>query len=54
MDVPPAFHTLRALPSMPPDAIRKLRRAGRLENDFSSMMRVKADPKARARSYEAV
>ena len=41
--MPPPFSELRALPSLPADEIRKLRREGRLENDFTSRLRIKGD-----------
>ncbi len=43
--LPPPFAELRALPSLPPDAIRQLRRADRLENDWTSRVCIKgAEP----------
>jgi MoaA/NifB/PqqE/SkfB family radical SAM enzyme len=39
--MPPPFQELRALPSMTPDEIRRARREGKLENDFSSRLRLK-------------
>jgi hypothetical protein len=41
--MPPPFAELRGLPSLPPDKIRELRRAGLLENDFTSMVRIKGE-----------
>jgi hypothetical protein len=41
--MPPPFADLRALPSLPPDKIRELRRAGMLENDFTSLVRIKGE-----------
>lgn len=41
--MPPPFDELRALPSLPPDTIRKLRREGLLVNDFTSRVRVKGE-----------
>jgi hypothetical protein len=41
--MPPPFAELRALPSLPPDKIRELRRAGMLENDFTSNVRIKGE-----------
>jgi hypothetical protein len=39
--LPPPFCTLRSLPSLPVEEVRRLRREGRLENDFTSLLRVK-------------
>lgn len=41
--MPPPFDELRALPSLPPDTIRKLRREGLLLNDWTSRVRVKGE-----------
>jgi MoaA/NifB/PqqE/SkfB family radical SAM enzyme len=41
--MPPPFAELRALPSLPPDKIRELRRAGMLENDFTSNVRIRGE-----------
>jgi hypothetical protein len=41
--MPPPFAELRALPSLPPDKIRQLRRDGMLENDFTSNVRIKGE-----------
>ncbi len=41
--MPPPFAELRALPSLPPDKIRQLRREGLLENDFTSNVRIKGE-----------
>jgi MoaA/NifB/PqqE/SkfB family radical SAM enzyme len=41
--MPPPFAELRALPSLPPDKIRQLRRDGMLENDFTSRLRIKGE-----------
>ncbi|HEY5074781.1 MAG TPA: hypothetical protein VII34_08805, partial [Pyrinomonadaceae bacterium] len=41
--MPPPFVELRALPSLPPDQIRRLRREGLLENDFTSNVRIKGE-----------
>jgi hypothetical protein len=41
--MPPPFAELRALPSLPPDKIRELRRQGLLENDFTSNVRIKGE-----------
>jgi MoaA/NifB/PqqE/SkfB family radical SAM enzyme len=41
--MPPPFAELRALPSLPPDKIRQLRRAGMLENDWTSSVRIKGE-----------
>jgi MoaA/NifB/PqqE/SkfB family radical SAM enzyme len=41
VSMPPPFHELRALPSLPPDSIRKLRREGMIDNDWTSRLRVK-------------
>ena len=41
--MPPPFDELRALPSLPPDTIRQLRREGKLENDFTSRVRIKGE-----------
>ncbi|HVF90600.1 MAG TPA: radical SAM protein [Blastocatellia bacterium] len=37
---PPSFKDLRDLPSIPPDLTRKLRREGRLNNDYTSLLRI--------------
>jgi MoaA/NifB/PqqE/SkfB family radical SAM enzyme len=42
-DMPPPFDELRALPSLPPDTIRQLRRDGLLENDWTSRVRIKGE-----------
>ncbi len=41
--MPPPFAELRALPSLPPDTIRQLRREGALENDWTSRLRIKGE-----------
>ena len=41
--MPPPFSELRAMPSLPPDTIRKLRAEGRIENDWTSRARVTGD-----------
>jgi hypothetical protein len=41
--MPPPFAELRAIPSLPPDKIRELRRQGLLENDFTSNVRIKGE-----------
>jgi hypothetical protein len=41
--MPPPFDELRALPSLPPDKIRELRRQGRLVNDWTSRVRIKGE-----------
>jgi len=41
--MPPPFAELRALPSLPPDKIRELRRQGLLENDWTSSVRIKGE-----------
>jgi MoaA/NifB/PqqE/SkfB family radical SAM enzyme len=41
--MPPPFAELRALPSLPPDKIRQLRREGLLENDWTSSVRIKGE-----------
>lgn len=41
--MPPPFAELRALPSLPPDKIRQLRREGRLEHDWTSRLRIKGE-----------
>jgi hypothetical protein len=41
--MPPPFAELRALPSLPPDKIRQLRREGMLENDWTSSVRIKGE-----------
>jgi hypothetical protein len=41
--MPPPFAELRALPSLPPDKIRQLRREGLLENDFTSNVRIRGE-----------
>src|SRR6266550_388701 len=41
--MPPPFDELRALPSLPPDTIRRLRREGMLENDWTSRVRIKGE-----------
>lgn len=38
--MPPPFAELRALPSLPPDTIRQLRRDGLLQNDWTSRVRI--------------
>jgi len=38
--MPPPFRELRAMPSLPPDTIRKLRAEGKIENDWTSRARV--------------
>jgi MoaA/NifB/PqqE/SkfB family radical SAM enzyme len=39
---PPGIHELRKLPSMPPDKIRQLRQEGKIENDWTSSLRIKS------------
>lgn len=39
--MPPPYHELRQLPSLPPDKIRELRRKGMIENDWTSWLRIK-------------
>lgn len=39
--IPPSFHELRKLPSLPADKIRQLRRNGMLENDWTSRLTIK-------------
>lgn len=39
--MPPPFDELRALPSLPPDRIRQLRREGMIDKDWTSRLRVK-------------
>jgi MoaA/NifB/PqqE/SkfB family radical SAM enzyme len=41
--MPPPFTTLRALPSVPPDIIRGLRKAALLEKDYTSRVRIKSE-----------
>ena len=41
--MPPPYAELRALPSLPPDKIRELRRQGLLENDWTSSVRIKGE-----------
>jgi MoaA/NifB/PqqE/SkfB family radical SAM enzyme len=41
--MPPPFDELRSLPSLPPDQIRHLRRAGMLDNDWTSRVRVRGE-----------
>lgn len=41
--MPPEFHTLRALPSLPPDKIRQLRRENLLEDDWTSRVRIRGE-----------
>jgi MoaA/NifB/PqqE/SkfB family radical SAM enzyme len=41
--MPPPFAELRGVPSLPPDKIRQLRREGRLENDWTSSVRIKGE-----------
>jgi len=41
--MPPPFDELRALPSLPPDKIRELRRRGLLVNDWTSRVRIKGE-----------
>jgi len=41
--MPPPFDELRALPSLPPDTIRQLRHEGKLENDWTSRVRIKGE-----------
>jgi MoaA/NifB/PqqE/SkfB family radical SAM enzyme len=41
--MPPAFHELRAMPSLPPDTIRQLRRENRLQDDWTSRVRIQGE-----------
>ena len=43
--MPPPFDELRALPSLPPDTVRQLRRDGLLQNDWTSRVRIKGEEK---------
>jgi hypothetical protein len=41
--MPPAFAELRALPSLPPDTIRRLRRENLLQDDWTSRVRIRGE-----------